>query len=283
MHILMVPDDGAYGDYLIGRGLAPRTVRAYEQKMATAIVWFSDRGLDIDEASARDVFMFASELAESHATRVQLRCALKHWWTYREIPDPPLGAVQVPTAPPMVSRALTPDEADRLVQTALGWYPHGLATLFGMAMAMRREEIAAAQWSRFSPDGDWYTVLGKGLRTRTLPVHPLLSEEVHANRRIDRTWIFPGRNPTRGHVTPATVWDWTRQVAVKAGVERFATHRMRHTALAEMNDRLKDLRTTQDFAGHASPEQTAGYTRTTAARLRDASNSLPYMRRRRSA
>jgi integrase/recombinase XerC len=272
----MVPDDGAYSEYLIGLGLAPRTVRVYERKVGRALVWFAAHDLDLGDAAARDVFTFASETANSNSTRVQIRCALKHWWQFRGVAGP-ADAVRVPPAPDMVCRALEADEAAAMVKVAVGWYPQGLAALFGLAMAMRREEIAAAQWSRFDPRFDWYTVLGKGDRTRRLPVHPVLAVEVRRLRRIDRNWIFPGRVGIRPHVHPATVWDWTKQVAETAGVEGFTTHRMRHTALAEMNDQLGDLRATMVFAGHRRPETTAGYTRTTARRLREASDSLSYL------
>jgi integrase len=275
--LMAVPDDGgAYGEYLIGLGLAPRTVRIYEQKVLRAIVWFDHRGLNLDEPGVGDVFRFASEAANSNATRGQLRAALTHYWEWRGTPGP-VEAIHVPPAPDMVCRALEVDEAARMVKAARGWYPQGLAALFGLAMAMRREEIAAAQWSRFTPNFDWYKVLGKGDRTRTLPVHPVLCDEVRHLRRTDRNWIFPGRAGVRDHVAPATVWTWTKRVAGAAGVEGFTTHRLRHTTLAEMNDQLGDLRATQSFAGHRNPAVTAGYTRTTARRLREASDSLSYL------
>jgi integrase/recombinase XerD len=190
---------------------------------------------------------------------------------------PPLRAVRVPPAPDMVCRALEPDEASRMVRVSVGWYPQGLAVLFGLGLGMRREEIAAAQWSRFDPRLEWYTVTGKGDRTRTIPVHPVVAAEVRRIRRIDRVWIFPGRVGMRDHASPATVWDWTRQVAEQAGVDGVTTHRLRHTALAEMNDQTGDLRTTQAFAGHRNPSVTAGYTRASARRLREASDSLSYL------
>jgi integrase len=42
---------------------------------------------------------------------------------------------------------------------------------------------------------------------------------------------------------------------------------LRHTALAEANDRSRDLRTVQEIARHSRPETTAGYTRTTSRRM----------------
>lgn len=272
----MSPDDGGYAEYLIERRLKPRTVRIYERQVSKALVWFSDRDLDLDTARTRDVFTYASEVTESNATRGQVRAALKHWWEYRGVPGRE-AAIHVPTAPDMVCRALDADEAERMVKVSVGWYPNGLAVLFGLGLGMRREEIALAQWPRFDANFEWYRCTGKGDRTRTLAVHQVLADEVRNLRRTDRTWIFPGRVGIRDHVAPQTIWTWTKDVAEAAGVEGFTTHRMRHTALATMNDMLGDLRATQTFAGHRNPAVTAGYTRTTALRMRDASNSLNYL------
>jgi len=53
-------------------------------------------------------------------------------------------------------------------------------------------------------------------------------------------------------------------------------HELRHTALATALDRTKDLRAVMTFAGHARPETTAGYTRTTRKRLEAVVAAIDY-------
>jgi site-specific recombinase XerD len=73
------------------------------------------------------------------------------------------------------------------------------------------------------------------------------------------------------------VWKWVEHVSETAGVRITRPHQLRHTCLATMNDHTKDLRTTQEFAGHSRPETTMIYTRTTAARLTEAVAALDYL------
>jgi integrase len=70
---------------------------------------------------------------------------------------------------------------------------------------------------------------------------------------------------------------WVRDVGLEAGVP-VRTHLLRHTALAEANDRSGNLRAVQDLARHSRPETTAGYTRTTAARLKSVVAMIDYGR-----
>jgi integrase/recombinase XerD len=174
----------------------------------------------------------------------------------------------------MVCRAVEEPDARALLKTAVGWWPRGTAVLFGMYLALRRTEIACAEWSRFSSDLNWYTVTGKGDKTATLPVHSVLRDELGSVDRSGR-WVFEGRFGS--HVTPATIWSWSKEVAAAAGIEEFTTHQLRHTALTTANDNLGDLRAVQTFARHKHPDQTAGYTRTKQTRLREVSDSLDYL------
>lgn len=63
--------------------------------------------------------------------------------------------------------------------------------LLGMYLALRREEIAKAEWERFDEGMEWYTVTGKRDKTATLPVHLRIREEFTPRR--GQGFIFPGR------------------------------------------------------------------------------------------
>lgn len=173
----------------------------------------------------------------------------------------------------MVCRALDPDDARILAKagrTARG--PAGLAVALALYLGLRREEMAALRWDAFR--AGWVTIVGKGDRSRTLPVHPVVTDLLAKHPRTDETWVFPGRD--RPHVSPATIWEWIRNVAEAAGVGQVPPHQLRHTCLATANDSTGDLRSTQEWAGHSRPETTAGYTRTTAKRLTAVMEALDY-------
>jgi integrase len=86
--------------------------------------------------------------------------------------------------------------------------------------------------------------------------------------------VFPGRRG--GHVTPTTVWTWSRRLGRVALGAPVATHVLRHTAIATLNDCTRDLRTAQEFARHASPETTVIYTRVRRDRLVAAVAAIDY-------
>ncbi len=131
------------------------------------------------------------------------------------------------------------------------------------------------RWDGFDSNRDWYTLIGKGNRTRRLPVHIVMADELRG-RQNGSPYVFTGRYG--GHVTRATIWNWVGLVALAAGIDEHVwPHRLRHTALATANDNTQNLRSVQSFAGHSRPETTSGYTRTTATRLREVSDSLDYL------
>jgi len=261
-----------FTSYLLCRGKAANTVRVYVAHVTRAETWMVAQGVTLDTATAQHVVDYTATLAWSNSTRGQFRSALTHWFQWRGVHGPD-RAVRVPPQPEMVCRALEDDEAVALVKAAVGWYPHGLMVLLGLYLALRRQEIAVAEWDRYEPG--WYRVTGKGERTATLPVHPVLAGELDGVPRRS-PWVFPGRYQG-DHCAAATVGVYIDQVAAYAGIGHVQPHRLRHTALATANDRLGDLRAVQTFARHTRPDTTAGYTRTRRQRLRDVSDALDYL------
>jgi integrase len=270
---LRVDLDSEYLEYLLGQGLSEKTAYIYARYVAGAERWIKEQGCctGLDACRPSELKAWASEtIPFTHSSRGQAVAALNHWWAWKEQRGTP-KAIRVPPQPQMVCRALEPDEARDLVKASLGWFPEGTATLFGLYLGLRRFEIAAAEWERFDPKRTWYTVTGKYDKTNTLPVHPILKSELPEGSG----YVFKGR--FGGHVTPATIWDWTKQVAGSVGLTEFTTHQLRHTALTTANDNLGDLRAVQTFARHEKPETTAGYTRTTRTRLQEVSEALDYL------
>jgi hypothetical protein len=173
----------------------------------------------------------------------------------------------------MTCKALEDDQARLLFTKAeeIGWRA-GTAVEVMLSLALRNEECASMRWDGLSEDWTSYTLVGKRNKQRTLPVAPELAAKLNQHR-TDSPWVFEGRNG--GYVSHQTINNWVQRVAREAGLtERVYPHRLRHTSLASMNDDTKDLRTTQEFAGHSRPETTSGYTRTTRKRMESAAVSL---------
>ena len=263
-----------FTDYLLSRGLAEKTIKVYRrhlERAADAMGGFSA----VTNATPTLVAQYANSLPLSASTRRQLRSTFGHWWRLNERADPPIGAVRVPPKRRGVCRALSPEDARLLVKAAMGQRPEGLAVLLGMYMALRVSEIATARWDAFDHTLEWYTVTGKGSVVADVPVHHQLREQLEPARN-GYVWLFPGSRG-RAHVTPTTVWGWARDVAERAGIGPLTTHQLRHTAIATVHDNTGDLRAASEFARHRRLESTRIYTRTTAATLTAAVESLDYV------
>lgn len=263
MNSLTVPE---FVEFLVSEGLSPKTVVTYRWALQDAFSWCERAGLELERLSPTEIARYATSLPRRRSSLQLARSALGWYWRACGRPGTPEKAIRVPTHPRMVCRALSEPEAVLLASSARARNDlPGLATLLGLYAGLRRAEIAAIRFDDVDDDGN-LSLVGKGGVSATLPLHPVVLEQIAAERR-DSSWpyLFPGS--IDGHVHPTTVWCWVRQVASEAGLSPVSTHVLRHTALAVANDATGDLRAVQAFARHAKPETTAGYTRATQARL----------------
>lgn len=268
--------EAACRDAWTAEGLADKTIAAYLAVVHRASGRLEAMGTSLLEATPREVRALAASWPMTRSSRIQLRTALARAWSVAEAsterpPGSPL-AVPVPSKPRYRCRALSEPQAARLAAAASADDgPAGLAVLVALYAGLRREEIARLRHA--DVHGDWLVVVGKGSVTAELPVHPELGRRLAAWPRTSE-FVFPGRHG--GHVTPATVWTWTRRLSrVALGID-VAPHVLRHTAIATLNDLTQDLRAAQEFARHASPETTVLYTRVDRARLVAAVATLNY-------
>ena len=267
-------DDVEFVEYLYAIGLAERTITVYRRAVDRFVEWCSNESINPDIVTGRQLAEYASFIPMTHASRRQHRVALRHWYDMQGL-APALEAIRVPPRKRGVSKALEPWEASALAAAALGVFPQGLAVLLGLYLGLRREEIAKTRWDRFSHDLAWYTVLGKNDLEATIPVHPVVAGDLP--RRTAYVWLFPGRSSA--HVRPETVTTWIAQIARDAKVDGVHPHRLRHTAIATVNDVTGDLRAAQEFARHADISTTQRYTRVGRDRLLRAVAALNYLDR----
>lgn len=261
----------------MAEGLAEATVDLYLRVIRKADEWCVANGSTLADAPATMVAGYVASRPGTWSNRNLMRAALGHYWRIVERDRPPLKAIRVPPKPDWPCQALEEDDARLLAKYARqisdAGDRRGLAVLCGLFLALRRAEIAQLRWDQV--EGEQLRLTGKGDKTAWLPVHSRLSAALRSYPGPRGEFLFAGRK--RGGVNPATVWQWTREVAEEAGVaEPVRTHQLRHTALATVNDATGDLRATQTFARHSKPETTAHYTRTTSRRLRAVVESIEY-------
>jgi integrase len=267
---------------LLGLGLSAKTAYVYGRILDRVAAELAPREVTILDCSAVDLVTILDEFRAGHSSRCQLRAALVAAWEILGRLDGPVKAIRIPPKPKTHCRALSLEAAQQLERAA--WAREddpGLAVLLGLYAGLRRAEIAGLRWEDVKPDEhgrpEWMRILGKGELVADVPVHPVLTLALSRRRRA-LGWVFEGRARARP-AGPATIWAWVKLVGREAGLGEISPHVLRHTALAECNDRTGDLRTVQEIARHSRPETTSGYTRTTRARMLSVVSAIDYGRR----
>ena len=246
---------------MLRNGMSETTIGHYSAMLWRAECWCGSRGLALAELDARTLADYSETLSGS--SRRIFRSALRPYYAALDVDDPPIGAVRVPRKTRLVARPLELDQAQRLLAAAVAEGGHrGVAVLLGLLLGLRRFEIAKLRFADFS--GGWVRFVGKGQLEAALPVPELVMRGV-ASLPHESPFLFPGQSG--GHADPSTVWGWVRSLAGDADIAEVSTHRLRHTCLTVANDTTGDLRAVQEFARHADPDTTAGYTRVTRDRL----------------
>lgn len=114
------------------------------------------------------------------------------------------------------------------------------------------------------PYGYMLTVVGKGDKTRHVPIDDWLARDLLlAGHNSKNGWIFPGQ--IDGHLSER----WVGKLASAALPEHWTLHCLRHWAGVQAYRSTKDLRAVQEFLGHASITTTQVYTKPSDESLRE--------------
>lgn len=264
-----------YQEYLLNEGLATSSIRTYSGRLRIVLKACEEKGWDPDELNVEELRWLADRFSPGWSAQATLKYALVHYWAWRGV-EGMASAIKLPAKPSARYRGLEPDEARRLEKTALeAGYQRGTTVLVALYLGLRREELVKLRWSDFDDRLQWVEITGKGNRQRYIPVAPILRRELKPHRQ-SAGWVFASEKGTRGYIHPGTFYYWLAELAERAGVGKINPHALRHTCLATINDETGDLRTTQEFAGHARIESTVGYTRSTKSKLTAAVAALNY-------
>lgn len=119
----------------------------------------------------------------------------------------------------------------------------------------------------------------KGSRERVIPLCDFAVSELSAYGMSRRGWVFTRRDGQPGPNTPDLVSHLANLHIHECGYDD-TLHSLRHRFLTLVQQQGKDLRVTQQLAGHRSPETTASYTLVSGTAARATVQGLPVPRRR---
>jgi site-specific recombinase XerD len=287
----------AFDDDLERRAAAPSTRTAYGIDVRQFADWAGAQDLDLATITARDVRRYLGVLSERghSATTVArklaaVRALLRVMVATGVREDNPAELLHSPKRPRRLPRVLKPDEVAALLDRIPAGGPLELRdrALFELAYGsgLRAQELVSLELSSLDFDSETVRVLGKGQKTRLVPVGE------HARRAVEQ-YLARGRpslaSPRDGERAGGILFlsksgrglstsdvrrrlrGWARLVATRApAVIDAHPHALRHSFATHLLEGGADLRSIQELLGHASISTTQVYTRVESGRLRSA-------------
>lgn len=304
-------------DYItLNRGEATHTARAYAFDLSDYVGWAESAGVDPLRADRRDLRRYLAELSSAGYAATSINRKLSairgfYSWMRRqgEVSSNPAEAVSGPKLGRPLPKVVPSSEVDRLLDACDQTTPEGLRDRAALALmdatGCRIAELVGLDVDDIDRQQGQARLLGKGGKTRIVPVHglaldavadyvsqgrPLLASRAPAafpsdsgkggdsRRGAGSRGAAPGRDSDAllltmhgKRMTTSGMRARFERLCRKAGLPAGVTpHTMRHTFATELLEGGADLRSVQEMLGHASLSTTQIYTHLTPERLRSA-------------
>ena len=283
------------------RNYSPNTAAAYAQDLDCFLIWASNCGIDVLQATHRDFRRFLSSLSGAGYAKTTVNRRLSavrsfYSWLVREgvIESNPAAVVSSPKLPKSLPHVLSQEDVEKLLKCADASTPAGAldAALVELlyASGARIGEVASLDVDRIDFSDKSVRLFGKGSKERIVPLYPAALHALDAYLAHARPVLLANH---KGGLTAEEADDAQRALFInargarmserslrarfekllaQAGLAGMATpHTMRHTFATEVLDGGADLRSVQEMLGHASLSTTQIYTHLTPERLREVS------------
>jgi integrase/recombinase XerC len=256
------------------RHASPHTVAGYRRDLAKLLCFMQAQELasfDALDANRMRAFVAGEHrggLAPKSLQRLLSSCRSLFRQLNREglLAGEPMLGVRGPKVRRKLPQVLDVDEAAALVETDSG----GKLALRDRAMlelfyssGLRLSELVGLRWLDLDLDGGEVRVLGKGSKTRIVPVgrhavSALRALGVEQGMSADDP-VFRGRAGAPIH--PRTIQLRMKALALQQGIPKHIhPHLLRHTFASHMLESSGDLRAVQELLGHADIATTQIYT-----------------------
>jgi integrase/recombinase XerD len=144
------------------------------------------------------------------------------------------------------------------------------------ASGMRVSELVALNLGDVDTENGYVRCFGKGRKERLIPIYPQAAAAVaeyivevrpHLAHKKDEPALF--LNPRGERLTRQGFWQKIKEYAKSANLDtKISPHTLRHSFATHMLSGGADLRSVQEFLGHANISTTQVYTRLTTEHIR---------------
>lgn len=226
----------AFETDLRSRRKSKTTMREYRIVTESFKAWLRAEGLGIAEVRRPHVQEFFAQSGWGPSTQRSRLTWLKAPWMYAvdelEGLDRPFPRVRLETPPrrePRTISTATLREIKAGIHDPVEWALFHLLAYTGM----RRAEVASLEWMGVSSAEQTLTVIGKGNKQRTIPLHPELARALKGLGMSagDTTYVIPGRVGGR-----LTVSGMDRKVQRMVRDHRVTCHDFRRTVASSLEN-----------------------------------------------
>ncbi len=266
------------GDWLarlaVERRASPHTLDAYRRDLAALADWCDAQQIsDWPALGAEALRRFVADehrrgLSPKSLQRRLSSCRglLRELLAAGVIAVDPSAGLRAPKAPRKLPQVLDPDEMAQLVEVPtdapLGLRDRALLELM-YSSGLRLAELCGLCWRDYEPGDGLLRVLGKGSKTRLVPVGrhacTALAEWRAETGAAAEAPMFPGRGGKP--ISPRAVQLRLRKLAQQQGLwKRVHPHLLRHSCASHVLESSGDLRGVQELLGHADIATTQIYT-----------------------
>ena len=208
-----------------------------------------------------------------------LRSLLRHLEKKGLVSTAGATAMRSPRQPKSLPKPLTDRQALEVTSSAAQlneepWIAARDAAVFSLlyGCGLRISEALSLTPQDFTPEATSLRILGKGGKTRLVPLLPAVSEAVSLYRKLCPYHLDPDgalfRGARGGTLQPAIIQREMQRLRGALGLPDNATpHALRHSFATHLLAGGGDLRTIQELLGHASLSTTQVYTGVDSTRL----------------
>jgi integrase/recombinase XerC len=264
------------------RRMSPHTIDSYRRDLTRLLAWRRERGgadwPDMTDGEVRTFVAHRHRGGASPRTLGRELSALRSLFEYllREGAASlnPARTVRPPKGRKRLPNTFDPDQLGALIDAdaehgggddPLALRDTAMVELF-YSSGLRLAELIGVDTRDIDPQDATLTVVGKGAKTRRVPVGSAALAAIQRWLRVrgllaghDEPALFVSRRGNRIH--PRTVQQRLRQWAEQRGAGRnLHPHLLRHSCASHLLESSSDLRAVQELLGHADISTTQVYT-----------------------
>ena len=266
-----------YLDFLENiKGLSANTIKSYQRDLIK-FSHFSEAA-NVDSFDMLTEEICSSWIADLFQQNVSARSIQRHissakgFFEYAQkntlINSSPFELINSPKSPNYLPNVLSPEDVEQL----LNFKPKNIQETRDMAIVeliyssgLRVSEAANVDLNDFEESGNFLRVLGKGSKTRLVPVgrfaQSAIDKWIKERKKISTIDGALFVNLRGGRISTRSIQERIKTLALMQGLPPVNPHMLRHSFATHLLESSGDLRSIQELLGHSSLSTTQIYTR----------------------